>query len=435
MNKFYFKLVGIILITALLITVSTLFYIRIKIQNEKSVLLHPGYNKFLFYLVKEIGASPEREKLMQIANDNNLKIQIKSENSIINSDNTFFSSEEFFNLKVKKSKRYKRRFDTKKPVPKEVAIYFSDHHPVGIEYSIFRKKYLFIKVPNKSKQTAANYAIASIILFFLLIAGLLIKKSFVDPLRKLEEAISCFSKNIYDDSKVSSTGELKNLFNAFNQMKKDVANHIDEKERLLRDISHDLRSPITRMKVALELMDESKIKSKIITDVNELSSLVNQILESQTEKAFQLEEINCEDFLTEYIQSHNFQLNISLDTIENFYFHGNKKQLKRILNNLIDNSYKYANNKNGVVISTLNKNEKGIFIVSDSDSGIKNQIIDKIFQPFFKNDIARRQDEKTGSGLGLTITKNLVQSMNGEIKAYPSKDNGLTIEFSFPILK
>lgn len=434
MNKFYFKLVGIIIITAILITISILVYIRIKIQNEKSELLHPGYKEFLFYLVKEIGKAPDKEKIKEIAETNNLIIQIKGKDYLINSNDTYFISKDFLDLKKKTVKRHKRRIDPKIPLPKEAALYFSGKTPIGIEFNIFNRQYVFIKLPNKNKQTAANYAIASIILFFLLFAGFMIKKSFVDPLHKLELAINAFSKNIYSKEILGSSGELHNLFNSFNKMKKEVANHIEEKERLLRDISHDLRSPITRMKVALELMDNSKIKEKVLTDVNELSYLVNQILDSQTENNFNLETIENIDFIKNYIQTHNFPMKVNVGNIDKFNFKANVKQLNRILNNLIDNSFKYSDNKKGVIIESYIFENKGVFKVSDSKSGIDSNVIDKIFQPFFKVDYSRRQDEKTGSGLGLTITKRLVLSMNGEITAYPSETEGLTVEFSFPLV-
>ncbi len=433
MNKFYFKLIAIIIITALLITFSTLVYIKIKIANEKSELLRPGYREFLFYLIKEMGESPTEEKVKEIAKNNDLIIRVIDNDNIILSDSSFFSSERFLKLTKKRQKRFKVFHKMRRLTPREVTFYLEGKVLVGIEFSIFMKRFLFIKLPNKTTQNTASFIIAFIILFFLVIAGVLIKKIFVDPLSKLENAINNFSNNIYDNRIIEGHGEIKNLFNTFNNMKREVSNHIEEKERLLRDISHDLRSPLTRMKVALELMENSKIKEKLQTDVNELSFLVNQILESRIDKNFKMEKIKVKQFINNYISTHSFSIPIHYKKQEDFSFLCNKEQLTRVLNNLIDNSNKYSDKK-GVEIETYRlENNKGIIKVSDSGFGISEDVLNKMFNPFFKQDNARRQDIKTGSGLGLTITKQLVNSMNGQIKAYQSERNGLTIELQFEI--
>jgi signal transduction histidine kinase len=432
MNKFYFKLIAIIIITALLITFSTLVYIRVKIANEKSQLLRPGYREFLFYLVKEIEENPTKEKIKEIAKNNDLIIRVIDKNKIILSNNAFFSSEKFLTLTKKRQKRFKVFHNPRRLAPREITFYFDNKVLAGLEFSIFKKKFLFIKLPDKTTQNTANFVIAFIILFFLLVAGLLIKKSFVDPLRQLEFAIKNFSNNIHDSKNIEGHGELKNLFHTFSNMKIEVTKHIEERERLLRDISHDLRSPLTRMKVALELMDNSKIKEKLQTDVNELSFLVNQILESRTINNFPKETIQIKQFINNYIETHSFPIQVCYKKQNNFYISGNKKQLTRVLNNLIDNSNKYSDGKE-VEIETYQIENKGIVKISDSGFGIDEDILKKIFLPFFKQDNSRRQDIKTGSGLGLTITKQIINTMNGEIKAYPSPKNGLTIEIQFEI--
>jgi signal transduction histidine kinase len=187
------------------------------------------------------------------------------------------------------------------------------------------------------------------------------------------------------------------------------------------------------MRMAVELLEESKVKKMLLNDLGDLSVMVTKILESRQGKIIRNQQIEAAGCLERFLHSREFSLPVRLSVTRDFRFEGNEYQLARVFRNLIENSEKYAAVEQGIDIEISRQDSHGFIIFSDSGSHISDEEIEKIFEPFYKSDPARRQDFRNGYGLGLSICKQIVEAMGGQINAGRSAGDGLSIELVFPV--
>ena len=152
----------------------------------------------------------------------------------------------------------------------------------------------------------------------------------------------------------------------------------------------------------------------------------------QRRKDFKRELVEVESFLREFLVTHELGFPVEMNIREAFSIRGNGEQLSRVLENLLDNSAKYADAIKGVSISCYIEGKDGVIDFSDSGNGVSQDVIGRIFNPFFKGDESRRQDIQNGSGLGLAICRTIVEAMDGSIHAAASESGGLLIQMRFP---
>lgn len=229
------------------------------------------------------------------------------------------------------------------------------------------------------------------------------------------------------DFKPSGAREIRIVGKAFLQMKQRIKRQIDSRTEMLAHISHDLRTPLTRLKLHAELMKDKKNAREIIQDIQEMEELINGYL------SFAKEEGNeesasfdiCEELRNLAKLYNNKKLTVILH-IDYLKVHMKKEAIKRALNNLINNALKYCKKK---VILTINKLGGHLYITIDDDgSGIPNNKRKYVFKPFTKLD--KKSD---GFGLGLAIVKNIIYSHGGKLRLDTSPYNGLRVIVKLPL--
>ena len=198
---------------------------------------------------------------------------------------------------------------------------------------------------------------------------------------------------------------------------------------MLSGISHDLRTPLTRMKLQTAFIKDKDITNKLTDDINEMEKMLNEYLQftssSHIEKA---ELFDLSDLIQKIIDKYDNK-NISQDLSERIYFNGRKNLIKRCINNLVDNSLKYGNK----VKIELTKKTNSIFIkVEDDGPGIPKEEYDNVFKPFYKIDKGRAET-KSSVGLGLSIASDIIRSHGGNINLEKSSLNGLGVKIFLPV--
>ena len=152
---------------------------------------------------------------------------------------------------------------------------------------------------------------------------------------------------------------------------------------MLSGISHDLRTPLTRMKLQLAFIKDRKSVDKLTEDINEMEKMLNEYLQFTSSSYVEKDEMfNLSELISEVIEKYNNE-NISQNLTPRIYFNGRKNLINRCLNNLIDNSLKYANN---VEISLSKKNTNLFIIIDDNGPGIPKNEYENVFKPFYKID-------------------------------------------------
>ena len=264
----------------------------------------------------------------------------------------------------------------------------------------------------------------------MVIISLIFLKNQTRPITNLARAAERFGKGEeIEEFKPSGAMEIRQAGHEFDKMRKRILRHLNQRTEMLSGISHDLRTPLTRMKLQIAFINDKDLGKKLTEDINEMEKMLNEYLQftsssySETDEMFDLSEL-----IDQIIRKYNSQ-NISQDLASRVYINGRKNLINRCLNNIIDNALKYANK---VEIKLTKKNTNLFITVDDDGPGININEHENVFKPFYKIDKGRA-DSKSSVGLGLSIASDIIRSHGGNINLEKSKMNGLRVKIFLPI--
>ncbi len=264
----------------------------------------------------------------------------------------------------------------------------------------------------------------------MVIISLIFLKNQTRPITNLARAAERFGKgeNI-EEFKPSGALEIRQAGHEFDKMRKRIERHLNQRTEMLSGISHDLRTPLTRMKLQLAFIKDKETVNKLTEDINEMEKMLNEYLQFTSSSYVETDEMfNLSELISVVIEKYNNE-NISQNLKPRIYFNGRKNLINRCLNNLIDNSLKYANK----VEISLNKKNTNLFIIIDDDGpGIPKDEYENVFKPFYKIDKGRA-DSKSSVGLGLSISSDIIKSHGGNIMLEKSKMDGLRVKIFLPV--
>ena len=264
----------------------------------------------------------------------------------------------------------------------------------------------------------------------MVIISLIFLKNQTRPITNLARAAERFGKGEeIEEFKPSGALEIRQAGHEFDKMRKRIERHINQRTEMLSGISHDLRTPLTRMKLQLAFIKDEDSVKKLTEDINEMEKMLNEYLQFTSSSYVEKDEMfNLSELIEEIINKYNNK-NILKNLIPRVYLNGRKNSINRCLNNLIDNALKYANK----VEISLNKKNTNLFIIIDDDGpGISKDEYENVFKPFYKINKGRA-DSKSSVGLGLSIASDIIKSHGGNIKLEKSKMGGLRLKVFLPI--
>jgi len=268
--------------------------------------------------------------------------------------------------------------------------------------------------------------------FILLILSYFFMKGQIRPLKRLAIIAETFGRGLdAPELKSSGSSEIRQTTNAFNQMRTRIKRFLKQRTDMLAGVSHDLRTPLTRMKLQLSLMKDDSAKKELEQDIKEMTAMLNSYVSFVRGEAPEtIENINLNHLIKNICHS-----NIS-DKCKINDFHNNKIetsgrpiQIKRAIQNIIDNAKRYASVINIYVDLS---NEECFITIEDNGPGIPEKNYEDVFKPFFTLDPSRNK-LKGESGLGMTITRDIIRSHGGEIQLSQSKEGGLKALISLPL--
>ena len=263
----------------------------------------------------------------------------------------------------------------------------------------------------------------------MVVISLIFLKNQTRPITALAKAAERFGKGEeIEEFKPSGATEIRQAGLEFDRMRKRINRHLNQRSEMLSGISHDLRTPLTRMKLQTAFIKDKDISHKLTEDINEMEKMLNEYLQFTNLSYKEKDELfNLSQLIDEIIEKYDNK-NISKNLSPRVYLNGRKNLIKRCINNLIDNSIKYANKVN----IELSKKNTNLFIKIDDDGpGIPEKEYDNVFKPFYKIDKSRA-DSKSSVGLGLSITSDIIRSHGGNIKLEKSSLNGLSVKVFLP---
>lgn len=252
------------------------------------------------------------------------------------------------------------------------------------------------------------------------------------PIKQLANAAEQFGKgHDVPDFKPSGAQEIRLASSAFHEMKNRIVRQIRQRTEMLAGVSHDLRTPLTRMKLQLAMMDEGDAKQNLQGDVEDMSHMIEGYLafakgqETEPVKPVNLSELVNEVGNNAIRQGANITLEVPQVINTRMRAHG----VKRCLTNLVENARRHANR---IHLHVSNDDKHILILIDDDGPGIPAENRDDVFKPFRRLDTSRNS-ETGGSGLGMTIARDVIHNHGGHINLADSPLGGLRIEILLPI--
>ena len=260
--------------------------------------------------------------------------------------------------------------------------------------------------------------------------SLIFLKNQTRPITRLAKAAEKFGRGEeIEEYKPSGAAEIRQAGYEFDKMRKRIVRHLNQRSEMLSGISHDLRTPLTRMKLQIAFIEDKDLANKLSEDINEMEKMLNEYLQFTSSSQLEKNELfNLSELIDRIINKYDNN-NISKSLHSEIYINGRKNLIQRCINNLIDNAIKYGDKIN----IELSKNNNNLFIkIEDNGPGIPEKEYDNVFKPFYKIDKGRA-DSKSSVGLGLSIASDIIRSHGGNIKLEKSKMNGLGVKIFLPV--
>ena len=265
--------------------------------------------------------------------------------------------------------------------------------------------------------------------FIMVFISLIFLKNQTRPITNLAKAAEKFGKGEeIDEFKPSGAAEIRQAGYEFDRMRKRILRHLNQRSEMLSGISHDLRTPLTRMKLQIAFIKDKELAKKLAEDINEMEKMLNEYLQFTSSSYLEKDQqFNISELIQKIVEKYENK-NIFANLTSQIFINGRKNLIQRCINNVIDNSIKYGNN----IKIDLSKSTNNLYIKIDDDGpGIPEKEYENVFKPFYKIDKGRA-DAKSSVGLGLSIASDIIRSHGGNIKLEKSSMNGLAVKISLP---
>jgi signal transduction histidine kinase len=233
-------------------------------------------------------------------------------------------------------------------------------------------------------------------------------------------------------------GEIHYLAESFNLMVQRIREMVQSKDQLLLDVSHELRSPLTRLKVALEMTPKGKMKDSMLQDVTEMETMITEILETERLKngngKLALGPVDLAVLVRETLakfKSRKPGVRIT-EKLKTLVIQADEARVKTVLQNVLENALKYSAGRKKPVEVSLSEDEKEALItVHDFGQGIPPEDQEKVFEPFYRVDKSRTKDTG-GYGLGLSLCREIMRAHGGDIRLESEPGQGTKVTLYFP---
>ena len=291
-----------------------------------------------------------------------------------------------------------------------------------------------------------------IIVILAILFGLLISKKLLKPVNKMEEVASNITQGSDLKKRIdigNGKGEIYDLADDFNEMISSLDESFESEKRFISDASHELRTPMSVIMAQTELtleQDRSNEEYKSAIEVinrqgGRMNTLIDTLLDytrlEQRADEYEMMPIDLSEIVTALCDDMKLiklkDITLEYDIAPNIFVKGHKVLLTRMLQNLIDNAYKYGNDNGNIWVTLKQEKNQIVLSVKDNGIGISEKGLGKIFDRFYREDTSRTHQKRMayGYGLGLSMVKKIVEMHNAEIKVESVEGEGTEFKICF----
>jgi signal transduction histidine kinase len=259
----------------------------------------------------------------------------------------------------------------------------------------------------------------------------LVTRTITRPLSKLAAAADAMGRNVrHPPLPEEGVREIREATRAFNAMQDRLLRYLDSRTSVLAAMSHDLRTPLTRLRLRVESVTDEPLRARFASDLDEMEGMVHGALALfrglNDDEAFELVDVRAllKTLVAEYRETGS---NVSLEGEARDAMTAKPRALKRCLANLVDNALKFGKR----AIIHIDQGPELVISVSDEGPGIPEQYMEQVFEPFYRLEVSRSRDTG-GAGLGLSIARDVAQAHGGTLTLRNRPQGGLTAELRLP---
>jgi len=263
----------------------------------------------------------------------------------------------------------------------------------------------------------------------LIIIALIFLKNQTKPLVRLAKAAERFGKGDYvNNFRSSGSLEIRKASFEFDRMAKRINRHLNQRAEMLSGISHDLRTPLTRLKLQLAMLNQKDLSKEMSKDIDEMEKMLNDYLQFAKNQAQENTSKIDLILLFNSIKNQFASEKLTIYSKEKIELEVRPSALKRSFVNIIQNGLTYGNN---VIVNIQKGNNRALITIEDDGPGIPEDQYKNVFKPFFRLDKSRSPNQ-SGVGLGLAIVEDIINAHGGAIQLGKSKDGGLQVRVTLP---
>lgn len=251
---------------------------------------------------------------------------------------------------------------------------------------------------------------------------------FTEPLKQFKSSVERLGVDLHSKPiDIYGPSAVREVAQAMNEMQERIQTLIRDRTQMLAAISHDLRTPITRMKLRTQFIAKSNLSENLMSDLDEMEKMISETLSFAREDSTHENRVNIDLVsLLKSICNDSEDMGYSVrfhSKLHRVPFFGKPIALKRAFVNLINNAVRFADNVD-VILMTRHKH---IFIrIVDDGPGIPESDLNKVFEPFYRSEQSRSR-ETGGAGLGLAVTRDIIVAHNGKISLHNLRQGGLLV--------
>lgn len=295
-----------------------------------------------------------------------------------------------------------------------------------LEVIIPRKRFFSTTVP--------SFLLWMLVSAFLLFGiAFVFMKNQVRAMVRLAKAAESFGMGQEIKFKPEGAAEVRQAGQAFIEMKERLARYLNERTTMLAGVSHDLRTPLTRMKLALSMMEPDETTKMLNQDITEMEQMLTGYLDfAKTDEKEKFQKVNLSEVMENLVESFKrSEFPVSLHIEQEIHLFARPHDLVRAFNNVLSNASHYASMAH---VNVGLREGKAQIIIDDNGPGIPQKKRMDIFKPFFRLDSSRNKNTG-GVGLGMTITRDIILAHGGNVQLEESPAKGLRVVMTLPLQK